>query len=410
MATRAWRWTVVSGIPVLAATASFTAGTRDASEVPVAGSIAFADVNVVPMDREGVLRHQTVLIEHGRIKVIRPAASMHPPKNALVIPGRGRWLMPGLIDMHVHLNRDDVPKYLAAGITTVRNMWGTPGVKRLQADIASGALRGPTIFSASPGLDGTPPQWPLTVEVLDSAAAGDSVRAQVAAGWTWIKVYSQLTPPVYRAIMRAAREAGIPVIGHVPLRVDVRDAIAAGQLSIEHFTGYDRAVSRTGRSGTWGWSDADTARFAPLVEATARAGTWNCPTLAIFAAIAARQHTAEERPRILENRRAFVRALSRRGAHLLAGTDAGIEIVAPGTSLHDELGELVAAGLTPWQALRAATVDAATFLGRPELGRVTEGAAADLLLVSANPLEDVGNAARIEGTVLRGEWVAAAAR
>ena len=404
MGNRVWRWAVACGIPALAVTASFTAGGPRAPRI-----LAFTDVNVVPMERDTVLRHQTVLIEHGRIAAIGPATSLHPPSGALVVPGRGRWLMPGLIDMHVHLNRDDIPQYLAAGITTVRNMWGTPGVKRLQADIASGALRGPTIFSASPGLDGTPPQWPLTVEVLDSASARDSVRAQVAAGWTWIKVYSQLTPGAYRAIARAAREAGIPIIGHVPLRVDVREALAAGQLSIEHFTGYDRAVSRTGRSGTWGWSDADPTRFAPLVSATVRAGTWNCPTLAIYAKLSAQQPAAE-RETMINNRRAFVLALSRAGAHLLAGTDAGINVVVPGASLHDELAEFVAAGLTPWQALRAATVDAATFLGRPDLGRVAGGAAADLLLVSGNPLADVANAAAIEGEVLRGDWVPAPSR
>lgn len=395
-----WRWSVACVIPATVVTASFTAGRPPAQ----ARVLAFEDVNVVPMDRDTVLPHQTVLVEGGRVTALGSPVSVHVPAGAQVIPGRGRWLMPGLIDMHVHLNREDVPAYLSAGITTVRNMWGTPGVKRLQADIASGALRGPTILSASPGLDGTPPQWPLTVLVLDSAAARDSVRAQVAAGWSWIKVYSQLTPPAYRAIARAAHEAGIPIIGHVPLRVDVREALAAGQLSIEHFTGYDRALSRTARGGTWGWGDADTTRFAPLVAATVRAGTWNCPTLAIYAKLSEGQ-TADERQRIIGNRRAFVLALSRAGAHLLAGTDAGINVVAPGSSLHDELAEFVAAGLTPWKALRAATVDAAAFLGRPDLGRVSPGAAADLLLVSGNPLADVRYAAAIEGVVLRGEWI-----
>lgn len=394
MTVRVWCLTVVCA-------AGMTTFGAPSGSAP-AGTLAVVDVNVVPMDRPLVLRHQTVIVRGGRIAWLGPAAAARVPAGARVVQGNGRYLMPGLIDMHVHLRRADLPLYLAAGITTVRNMWGHEEVQQLQRDVATGVMRGPTIFSASPGLDGTPPQWPGTVQVLDSAAAGDAVRAQVAAGWSWIKVYTQLTPPAYHAIMAAARAAGIPVVGHVPLRVDIHDALASGQRSIEHLTGYDRAVSRTGRGGTWGWTDADTSRYPGLVAATVAAGTWNCPTLAIFVKLA-EQHPAGERPGIIERRRQFVRALSRAGAHLLAGTDAGIGIVAPGASLHDELAELVAAGLTPYQALRAATVDAAAFLGRPELGRIGAGAAADLLLVAGNPLEDIGQAAKIEGMVLHGE-------
>lgn len=368
-------------------------------------ALAIVDVNVVPMDRNVVLTHQTVIVENGRVVRVGPARVVRAPDGARTIEGNGRYLLPGLIDMHVHLRRADLPRYLESGITTVRNMWGHEEILRLQRDLAAGTIRGPTIFSASPGLDGTPPQWPGTVQVLDSVSAGDAVRAQLAAGWSWIKVYTQLTPPAYHAIMAAARAAGIPVVGHVPLRVDIHDALASGQRSIEHLTGYDRAVSRTGRSGTWGWSDADTSRYSGLVAATVASGTWNCPTLAIFIKLS-EQHPVDERARLIERRRQFVRALSAAGAHLLAGTDAGIEIVAPGTSLHDELAELVAAGLTPYQALRAATVDAADFLGRPELGTIRTGGAADLLLVTGNPLDDIRQAAKLEGMVLHGEWIA----
>ncbi len=372
-------------------------------------AIAIVDVNVVPMDRNAVLPHQTVVIVNGRITFMGPAPHAPAPKGAIVVTGRGRFLMPGLIDMHVHLLRQaDLASYLDAGVLTVRNMWGTDGVRRLQADVAAGRLSGPTIVSASPGLDGTPAQWPGTIEVLDSASAGDAVRRQVAAGWRYIKVYTQLTPPAYRGIVVAAHAAHIPFVGHVPLRVDVREALASGQLSIEHLTGYDRAISRSSRSGTWGWSDADTSRFPSLVAATLASRTWNCPTLAIYARLAEQQPA--DRAAILANRRRFVLALSRAGAGLLLGTDAGIDVVAPGTSLHDELAEFVAAGLTPYTALRAGTIDAANFLGRPDLGRVSVGAAADLLLVAANPLADVSYAGQIEGTVMHGRWLARTTR
>jgi imidazolonepropionase-like amidohydrolase len=161
-------------------------------------------------------------------------------------------------------------------------------------------------------------------------------------------------------------------------------------------------VSRGGRGGTWAWIDADTARYASLIEATRRAGVWNCPTLAIYTALA-RQHSPEERAAVARHRHRFVRQLAASGAPILAGSDAGIEVVAPGTSLHDELRELVAAGLSPFQALRAATVEPARFFGDPAAGVVRPRAHADLLLLDANPLDDVANASRISTMILRGE-------
>jgi imidazolonepropionase-like amidohydrolase len=160
-------------------------------------------------------------------------------------------------------------------------------------------------------------------------------------------------------------------------------------------------VSVAGRGGTWGWIDADTTRFSPLVAATLRAGTWNCPTLAIYAELA-RQHSPAEAAAVTRRRGLFVRQLFEAGAPILAGTDAGIQVVAPGTSLHDELRELVAAGLTPYQALRAATVEPARFFGDSAAGAVRPGAHADLLLLDADPLADVSNAARIHAMILRG--------
>jgi imidazolonepropionase-like amidohydrolase len=208
--------------------------------------------------------------------------------------------------------------------------------------------------------------------------------------------------------MAASRSRGLSAVGHVPTAVPVLHALEAGQRSIEHLTGYDRAVSRQGRTGTWGWVDADVSRFASLAQATAQTGAWNCPTLAIFVELA-KQHPPAERPAIIANRRRFVLELSRHGAPLIAGTDSGIDIVSPGISIHDELAELVAAGLSPYQALRAATADAGRFLERPGLGTITVGAPADLMLLEGNPLADIAHARRLAGIVLRGEWLSVAA-
>ena len=395
------RWTVAAALPVLGAL-PFLAPER--IRPGPAEPLAVEDVSVIPMDRDRVIPHQTVIIEDGRITAVGAAASIRIPRGARRIDGRGRYLMPALTDMHVHLREADLDAYLASGIGTVRNMWGHAAITRMRGEIETGARRGPRIHSASPGLDGTPPQWPATVIVTEAESAAVAVRreSERADGWEFIKVYSRLSPDVFDAIMREVRARNLVAVGHVPLAVDVRRALESGLRSVEHLTGYDRAVSVGGRGGTWAWIDVDTARFAPLIEATRRAGAWNCPTLAIYTTLA-RQHSTGEQAAVSRHRRLFVRQLFEAGAPILAGSDAGIQVVAPGTSLHDELRELVAAGLTPFEALRAATVEPARFFGDSAAGVVLPGAHADLLLLDANPLDDIANASSIRSMILRGE-------
>jgi imidazolonepropionase-like amidohydrolase len=409
MAYLGWRPATTGAVAVLLACQAATATTTsdDPPRTDGATALAIVDVTIVPMGGDRTIPHQTVIVRGGRIDWIGPAAERRAPEGAVVISGANRYVMPSLIDMHVHLRTADLPAYLANGVTTVRNMWGTPEVARLRSEIASGVRLGPTIISASPGLDGTPPQWPGTLIVTSPNTAAAVVQAQRDAGWGYVKVYTRLDPSAFDAIMAAAKASGIAPIGHVPLAVDVRHAIAMGMRSIEHLTGYDRAVSASRNAGTFGWADADTTRFASLVADTKAAAVWNCPTLAIYAALA-QQHSAAERERILRNRRRFIAMLSEVGAPLLAGTDAGIDVVGPGTSMHDELTELTAAGLTPYRALRAATVDAARFLERADLGVVAIAAQADLLLLDGDPLRDVRNARRIAGVIIRGAWIPAA--
>ena len=376
---------------------------HDPLATTAATPLAIVGVRVIPMTTNTVLDNQTVLVRDGVITAVGPAPTIEVPAGSTVIDGAGRYLMPALIDMHVHMLAQDLPTYLSSGIGTVRNMWGHSAIKTMQDEIRTGTRIGPTIISASQGIDGPPAQWPATVLLTDPKLARDIVRTQAQAGWPYLKVYTRLTTEVFDSVVVAATDAGMIPIGHVPMDVDVRHAIAMGMKSIEHLTGYDRVVSRTGRFGTYGWADADPSRYPALVAATVAGGVWNCPTLAIFSELAKQQSSAE-REAMLRNRRAFVRALSQAGAKLLVGTDAGIDVVAPGTSIHDELREFVAAGLTPYDALRGATTSAAEFLGRVDLGRVAVGARADLLLLEANPLASIDNARRIDGVVLAGAW------
>src|SRR5690349_16810442 len=340
----------------------------DPEAVPASTPVALVGVRVIPMTSNTVLDAQTIVVRDGVIAAIGPRASVQVPSDAVVIDGNGRYVMPALIDMHVHLSAADLDAYLDAGVGTVRNMWGHSGIATMRRDIDAGTRRGPTILSASPGVDGSPPQWPGTLLVTSAGDARAIVRAQKDAGWPYLKVYTRLSRESFDSVMVAARAVGITPLGHVPLDVDVAHAIEMGMRSIEHLTGYDRAVSRTGRSGTWAWIDADVSRFSALAELSAPAGVWNCPTLAIYSELA-KQHSAAERETILRNRRLFVRELTRAGAKILLGTDAGIDVVAPGVSVHTELRELVAAGLTPFDALRAGTTSAAEFLGL-DVGRV----------------------------------------
>ena len=380
-----------------------TPGSNDPASSSALTPVAIVGVRVVTMTSSAVLDDQTIVVRDGVVASMGPSATAQLPTDAVVIQGNGRYVMPALIDMHVHLATGDLEAYLDAGIGTVRNMWGHSAIAAMQREVAAGTRAGPTIVSASSGIDSPPAQWPATQLVTDPAQVRAIVRAQKDAGWPFIKVYTRLSRESFDSLMLATREMGIPALGHVPLAVDINHAIDEGMKSIEHLTGYDRAVSRTTRSGTWGWSDADVSRFPALAARSAQAGVWNCPTLAILAELA-KQHSAAEREAIVRNRRLFVRELSRAGARILLGTDAGIDVVAPGRSIHDELRELVASGLSPFDALRAGTTSAAEFLGMPDVGRIAVGARADLLLVRGNPLADVANAARIDGMVLRGAW------
>jgi imidazolonepropionase-like amidohydrolase len=381
---------------------------QDPSIVRAPTAIVLTGVRVIPMTGAQRFDNQTVIISGGRIVSIEPAGSTAYPAGAIQIQGRGRVLVPALIDMHVHLKRGDLTAYLRAGITTVRNMWGHAAVAALKREIESGSLEGPSIHSASNGLDGSPPLWPFTGLINDAREADSAVQRVVAEGWSAVKVYQQLQADVYDSIMFAAQRRAIAVDGHVPTAVTVQRALQLRQRSIEHLSGYDRAVSRRSGTGTFAWAEIDDSKFPELVRQTVEAGTWNCPTMAIFLQLA-QQHPAVERATIITNRRRLVAELVRQGARLLAGTDAGIDVVSPGVSMHDELRELVAAGLSPYQALRAATADAGVFLGVPHLGTIVAGAPAELMLLDGDPLSNIANTARLAGIIRRGTWMSASA-
>jgi imidazolonepropionase-like amidohydrolase len=411
----------------------------------------------------------TVLVRGDRIVEVGRAADVEVPAGATVVDGSGKFLIPGLADMHVHsvpLERTFPPLYLANGVTTVREMGGNPEAVTYRDRVAAGTAFGPRSQATRVLVDGAPSLWegigPPYLSVADAAQARAAVREQRAAGADFIKVYTRLSPEAFYAIADETRALGIPFLGHCPDLVPLPDASDAGIRSIEHLwqfwyatsreeTRLRRAVARVpiagGEYGGWyvkmhgseyaAARSTDRRKAADVLERLAANGTYVTPTLV--------QHRVADTPSAVrvddprarylptayaevmkvqlqqiymqgrtpaqnaERRELFARRmdlvpeLAAAGVPLLAGTDTGTPSLVPGFALHEELELLVRAGLTPAQALRAATLEPARYLGlENEQGSIEPGKVADLVLLDADPLRDVTNTARIDSVLVRG--------
>jgi len=398
----------------------------------------------------------TVIVGDGVVREMAPSGEIAVPENATRVDGLGRYLIPGLWDMHVHPDAEhpeQLGMFLAAGVTGVRVMWGTPAHVEQREQIKSGDLVGPELYLGGTIVEGEPPpdlRSVISTEgramVRDSADGAEVVRAQAAVGYDFIKVYNNVPLESYRAIVVEAASVGMPVAGHVPFEVGLEGALEASQASIEHLRGYvwhlvpEDAPNRPGadlRSRTVSWAYADLSRIEELAVKTHEAGVWNVPTLSVrlilkpdsfvdaYLESEEATHLSEGMLGFYTERRSIpwlsnftdadfaaamegfavgdslIRALVGVGAGVMAGTDTP----PLGFSLHRELEELVGAGLSPHQALEAATVNPARFLGRGDGGgRVADGSPADLVLLEANPLDDIGNVRRIAGVMRAGRW------
>jgi uncharacterized protein (DUF885 family)/imidazolonepropionase-like amidohydrolase len=429
------------------------------------GALAIVGVNVVPMTSDTVLRDATVLVRDGRIARMGPRGEVPVPAGARRIEGGGRWLIPGLADMHVHLFSDgDVPDAAAAdelgvmvanGVTAVRLMNGTPEQLALRDDVRAGRVVGPQLWLASPELAGRAYGGEgFRGRVVATPAQGrDAVREAAGAGYDFVKLTLFVAPEAFDAVADEARRRGIRLVGHVDPRVGVARALAAGQ-SIEHLDDYleqvlaDSAPMRTSvsdrglfRAENWLSLDhVDDAKVARIAGETARSGTWTTPTLGVFKrafalgvpdsvvrawpdwrhyppellqlyATARERHWAlpvdpARRVKWAGVRDRLVKAIADSGGRILAGSDTPEWFHVYGFALHRELESLVAAGLTPYQALAAATREPAAYLrASSEWGTIAPGRRADLVLVDGNPLEDVRSTARIRGVAIGGRWL-----
>ncbi len=367
---------------------------------PEVADLALVGVTIQPLTGEAPLRGQTILIRGGTISRIGPSASLTPPTGSTVVNARDQVVIPGLADMHVHNIVRDRWKLLGHGITAVRGMWGVPSQIALRDSVARGQTPGPWIALASPGLDGRPGSWPLTQFIDSLGDVVPTIRRLQPDGYRWLKIYTRLSLPAYDSIVATARSLHLQFLGHVPLAVPLEHALAAGQRSIEHLSGYNLALHQfTDPPGS------DSARMLELVRATVRAGTWNCPTLAITGVFARRSDPGPGGETVIANRRWLVGALYRAGARLLVGTDSGIDIVPAGSALSDELAEFIAAGVPPAAALRLATQGAAEFLGEAsQWGTIAPGMGADLVLLDRDPVSRLETLRAPAGLVLHGRW------
>ena len=409
--------------------------------------IVFTGVSVIPMDREAVVADQTVIVENGRITHVgRPRSA---PAGATTIDARGKFLMPALAEFHAHVPSGGqavhahrtLSLYALAGVGTARGMLGAPMHLALRDSIAAGRLLGPRLLTSGPSFNGNSATSPAVVAGM--------VREQKAAGYDLLKIHPGVPRAAFDSLAAVANALRMPFAGHVPLEIGLDAALTSKYSTIDHLDGIVEAMyagaspltaQLNGFFGLGVMPQLDQSRFGAIVERVRRSGVAMVPTQILMdnyandatgeeltalpefrywvpQQVAAWRTTKnnllaqaavprEQRHEFIALRRRLIKSLYDGGVPFLLGSDAPQLWNVPGFSAHRELGALVAAGLTPYQALRTGTVDVARFMGEEgRMGVVRPGARADLLLLDANPLEAIGNSLRINGVVVNGRWI-----
>ena len=418
----------------------------------LASLLALTDCTVIDPRTGAATANRSVVIRDDRIVAVGPAAATRIPRGSRIVRAAGRFVIPGLWDMHVHvgeIEEDWFPLYLANGLTGLRELAASeknvPRQRQYQQDLAAGRRVGPELI------------W--THFSMDAPAIGDErqARAEVARraalGTRYIKVDNSLSRAAYFAIADECRKRGLQMVGHIPDRIIAREAARAGQASVEHLDGVLLACSRREPEARWmvqqnryPWKmlldTFDSAKADELIDTFRERGTWQTPTLMIYriASLArdgrlpadtrieyARRDylqawprealelpfvgiDAEVARRMLVVYKDLIRRMQQRGVRILAGTDTPNAYCMPGFALHGELALLAEAGLTPAEALRTATWNPAEFLRiTQDYGSIEPGKVADLVVLDANPLIAMSNTSRIHAVVRRGHLIDSAA-
>lgn len=416
---------------------------------PDQGVYIIQNVSVIPMDTEEVNESQDVFIENGKIIEIAAAGARKAGKNALIIDGKGKFLIPGLAEMHAHVPRGEdaenmknvLELFALNGVTTIRGMLGDSKHLELRDQIKSGTLLGPDFYAGAPGLMGS---------TVKSATDADSlVRKYKTEGYDFLKLLPGLTLENFTAVAKTAKEVGIPFAGHVSSDVGVWNAIAAGYASIDHLDGFVEALvpgiekipeNQRGLFGLHIADKADPGRLDTLMQALKQNNIWVVPTEALperwFTPLKSAEAFAKDPDMVYMHestlnswvkskqnlmadplydsakvialialRKKILKACVDNGVGVVAGSDAPQVFDVPGFSLHQELEYMANAGLTPYQVLQTATTNAAKYFNQPDGGSIKAGSVANLVLLDGNPLGDIKQTANIAGVMVGKNWL-----
>src|SRR5687768_4412981 len=431
--------------------------------VTTAQTTAFVGVNVIPMDRERVLANQTVIVRKGVIAEIGDAKKVNIPKDALRVDAAGKYLIPGLADMHTHLlsDSDEYPESIAPdemrvmvanGVTTVRFMIGTPELLKYRTRSAKGEIAAPNIFVASPHLTGREQGNNFVVNSPDEAR--EAVRKSKAAGYDFIKVTTFIKPEVYEAAVDEAAKQNIRVVGHADSRfVGVERAWKAKQ-QIEHLDGYMELLLRDDAPMKGSVSDLyiynpenwksfdyiDESKILEVARKTVASNPYVNPTHHFMKNSFGRLRTEEEirkqpdfrfypakvqqqwldfykknrfintvplekRARWIKLREQLIKAIYDAGGRIMTGSDTPEFLWLYGFGMHHELKAPKEAGLSNYAVLEAATKNPSMFLGTiAKVGTIEKGKRADLILLNANPLDDITATENLAWVMLKGKW------
>lgn len=399
-----------------------------------AATTAFTDVTVLNFDSAKPLANQTVIVEGDRITAVGPAGRVRPLKGSTVIEGKGKFLMPGFAEMHGHIPPPQAPPeftervlflYVANGVTTVRGMLGAPGQLELREKARRGDILAPTLYLAGPSFNGQSVKTP--------EEAVQKVRQQKAEGWDLLKIHPGVPRDAYDAMARTAKEVGIPFAGHVPADVGILHALDMGQQTIDHLDGY---VEHLGGDKAM----IPEAKLVEAAERTKKAGAGVVPTMVLWEVIIGaldlqtvtnfpelrympkqtlEQWTAAHQKRlsnpkfdkaiaerVAQNRKRLLKVMNDRGVTILFGTDSPQQFSVPGFSIHREARSMADGGMSALEILRSGTRTVGEyFKSKDKFGQIATGQRADLILLVANPLEDIGNLSRRAGVMVRGRWL-----
>ena len=427
-----------------------TACTASPSEEPISPSATvITDVGVVDVRSGQVVKGQYVVVDSGKIVQLLDTIDVFP-SEATVIDGSGKFLMPGLAEMHAHIPSPEQGQaylentlflYLANGVTTIRGMLGHPRHLELREQAAANQLLSPRIFTSSPSLNGN------TVQTVEEARS--KVTTYQQDGYDFLKLHPGIQLAVFDEIAKTANEVGIPFAGHVPVDVGIRHALESEYASVDHVDGFLEGLvpSSAGvapdENGFFGYNFtklADTTAIDELVQMTKEHGVWVVPTQSLFdrwfspedaeqlaqapemkyipkamldewinskqSLVGEDSYDSAQWAQFNDIRNQLMLRLHKNGQGLLLGSDAPQVFNVPGFSIHHELQAMLRAGLTPLEALQIGTLHPARFFNQEgEIGEVVEGAGADLILLDVSPLEDLEALKNPAGVMVRGQWL-----